>query len=256
MNLRIGKLVCLTLVALCLGRSTLAAEVEAQTNAGPSKGFWGSWIANRLSIGGDWTHFSLDDTRRYSANGLDNYNITGNFLGSLWGLDAKQHGWPSPFLEYRVFRAFGLGAAYDERRAMTLDWADDTKTVTVGDGDVELRGLQVYAFGQLSNRTRLVPYANVGHAHYWSHFFTLPSWSQGIPGHVIEVDATGGWFFSLGTRVKLVHGAALNTFYRRLFVDDVPVRAYADIINRPDHHRDGHFPMSGNTLGLGLTWAF
>ncbi len=46
-------------------------------------------VAGRLSVGVRGSLVRLEDTRRYGPGGLDNANLGTNFLGSLWGLDAR-----------------------------------------------------------------------------------------------------------------------------------------------------------------------
>jgi opacity protein-like surface antigen len=237
-------------IMLLGARTGVAAEVTGAADEKP--GFFGRWIVNRLTIGARITQFWLEDTRRSDANGFDNLNLTGNFLGSLWGLDARQHYFPNPFVEYRVISAFGVGVAYDQARAKTLDWGNAQQTITAGDGDVEIRGLQFYGFGRYRNRTRLTPYASVGFARYWSHFLVSPDWA--LPGRRFEVDDTSGWFFSGGCSVALVRHLGLEALYRHSQVEAVSGRAYFNY-NR-NRHRGGAFPMRNDLFGAGLSYAF
>ncbi|HXB57526.1 MAG TPA: hypothetical protein VN461_22380 [Vicinamibacteria bacterium] len=235
-------------VILLGARAGVAAEETAAADGQP--GFFGRWVANRLTTGARVTHFWLQDTRRSDANGYDNLNQTGNFLGSLWGLDAQQHYFPNPFVEYRIISAFGAGIAYDQARAKTLDWGDVQHTITAGDGDVEIRGLQFYVFGRFRNRTRVTPYANLGFGRYWSRFFVSPGWA--LPGRRFEVDDTRGWVFSGGCSVALVRHLGLETLYHHSQLEAVTGRAY---FNR-NHHRSGAFPMQNDVLSAGLLYGF
>ncbi len=227
------------------------ASEEAAATPGGRSGFLGRFVADHLSIGVHMTHFWLQDTRRADAQGYDNENLTGNFLGSLWGLDAKQHYFPNPFLEYRVVSSFGVGIAYDQSRAKTLDWGNNEgKVTTFGDGDVEIRGLQYYIFGRYRNRTRLTPFASLGLARYWSRFDVSPLWL--LPGRRFVVDNTQGWLVAGGCNVALGRHVGLDAFYRHLQVADVSARAYL----RANHYRGGAFPMRHHLLGAGLSYAF
>jgi opacity protein-like surface antigen len=214
-------------------------------------GFFARFVRTHLTIGARVSRFWLEDTRRSSANGYDNLNQAGNFLGSLWGLDAQQHYFPNPFMEYRVTSGFGAGIAYDQARAKTLDWTDNTaRLATAGDGDVEIRGLQYYVFGRYRNRTRFTPYANVGIARYRSRFFVSPDWL--IPGRHFEVDDTKGWFVSGGCNVALSRHLGLDALYRHSQLDAVIGRAFFN----PRRHRSGAFPMRNDLIGAGLFYAF
>jgi hypothetical protein len=263
--LRVGPgrgilLACLTVIAAS-ATTPIEGSVDRSVRAGVSAdpvpalhrqtGFVGRWVANHLLIGASLTHFWLEDTRRATDHGYDNENLTGNFLGSLWGLDAQQHYFPDPSLEYRIISSFGVGFAYDQARAKTLDWGNiDTRVTTVGDGDVEIRGLQFYLFGRYPNRTRLTPYANVGLARYWSRFLVSPLWAA--PGRHLDVDSTRGWFLSSGFKLALGRHLGLDAFYRHSRVGAVSGRAYFHGI----HHRSGAFPMRNNRLGAGVFYAF
>ncbi len=251
--MRVGAVAAACALSVCLGG---AVRGEA-ASPGAEASFFDRWIRTRLTIGADWTHLSLDDTRRLGADGPDNKNTRGNYLGSLWGLDARQHVFPDPFVEYRVVSSVGVGASFDQRRARTLDWGDNVQRVAVfGDGDVEVRGVQAYAFGRYRIRMRVTPYGRIGIARYRSRFLVLPSWTGGDPGRVIQVDDTSGWFFAVGSEVAVGHHAALDAFYRRSLVRDVATRDYNDIIHRPQQHRSGAFPMHGHELGVGVAYTF
>jgi hypothetical protein len=225
----------------------------ADTSAKPSgdPGFYQKFVANRLTLGVRSSWFHLEDTRRYAADGsLDNGNLQGNFLGSLWGLDAQQRPIPFPFLEYRVVSALGAGVAYDQARAKTLDWADETQTATAGDGDVEIRGVQAYVFGRAPRWGRLTPYGQLGLSRYASSFYALPGWA--IPGRHFEVDGTHGWFAAVGGHLSLGRHLGMDLQLRHSQTQDVSARAYF-LGNR---HRSGAFPMRCDSLGAGVFYAF
>jgi opacity protein-like surface antigen len=245
-----GVRVALAAVAV-MGLSLAASAAEdAPAAAVKGPGFLRRWVAGRLSIGARVTGFRLRDTRRSGENGLDNGNLAGNFLGSLWGLDARQRYLPNPYLEYRIASSFGVGLAYDQARARTLDWADEEHTLTAGDGDVQIRGLQAHVFARYRNRSRLTPYANLGMAWYRSRFFESPAWSA--PGRHFEVDGTDGWFAAVGCRVALARHVGLDAMYRHSHVGDVAARAYL----RANRFRGGAFPMRSHVLGVGAAYDF
>ena len=112
-----------SVVASLLTLVSVVAEVRAAP-ADSGSGSGGGWISTRLSVGARFTYYWLEETRRSGENGYDNGNLSGNFLGSLWGLDAQQHYFPNPYFEYRVSSGFGIGAMYDQLRVKTLDWAN------------------------------------------------------------------------------------------------------------------------------------
>ncbi len=236
-------------LALAVSQSVSASAEEKPAESHRSS-LVERWIEGRLSIGLRASHFWLEDSRRSDAQGYDNGNLSGNFLGSLWGLDPEQRYLPSPFLEYRVVSSFGVGTAYDRARVRTLDWGNDAHTVTAGDGDFDIRGLQVYAFGRYSGWTRVTPYAQLGFAQYWSRFFVSPGWAA--PGRRFVVDGTEGWLATAGVRLALGRHAGVDLQYRHLDVADVAGRAYL----RNNHYRAGGFPVRSDWLGVGLAYAF
>ena len=241
---------CTRCSLIVLLASAAASAEEAPTAAESHPGFGERWIATRLSIGARFSYFWLEDTRRSGENGYENSNLEGNFLGSLWGLDAQQHYFPSPYLEYRVASGFGLGVTYDEQRARTLDWANEDHSATAGDGDVEIRGVGVYVTARHRNRTRFEPYANLGFAWYHSHFYESPGWSA--PGRRFVVEDTDGWFVAAGCRVSLGQHVAIDAMYRYSNVGDVVARAY--LVG--NHYRGGAFPMRSDLVGLGAAYTF
>jgi hypothetical protein len=230
------------------GGAASMAAADPDTCEG-SSGFCGGWLRGHVSIGGRVTRFSLADRRRVTDHGYDNANVKGNYLGSLWGLDAVQHYFPNPFVEYGVVSSLGVGLAYDQARARTLDWTNAEQVTTAGDGDVEIRGLQLYAFLRWPKRARLRPRADLGLARYWSRFFPN-QW--GSAGRHFVVDDTRGSFFALGCDAALGRHLGLDTMYRHSMVSDVKARAYFDAT----HHRSGAFPMRSDLLGVGVFYAF
>jgi len=231
----------------------LQASAAASAEGSPAEsrpGFGERWIATRLSVGARFSYFWLQDTRRAGENGYENSNLEGNFLGSLWGLDAEQHAFPSPYLEYRVASGFGLGVTYDQQRAKTLDWANEDHSATAGDGDVEIRGVGVDVTARYRNHTRFEPYANLGFAWYHSHFYESPGWSA--PGRRFVVEDTHGWFVAAGCRVSVGKHVAIDGMYRYSDVADVVARAY--LVG--NHYRGGASPMRSDLLGLGVAYTF
>jgi opacity protein-like surface antigen len=239
----------LVLAALVLlaGRGG-AEDVDSGTGARP--GFLRRSVQGRLTVGLRGTHSWLVENRRAGENGYDNSNKKGNFLGSLWGLDAQQQYVPLPLVEYRVVGAFGAGAAYDQVKIKTLDWANPERTVTAGDGDLEIRGVQAYAFGRYANRTRATPYVQVGFAHYWSRFLESPGWAA--PGRYFEVDDTQGWFVTAGVRFAVGKGLAVDACYQRRQLGDIKAAAHL-----PGGGRiKGVFPVRSNVVAVGVVYGF
>ncbi len=163
----------------------------------------------------------------------------------------KQRYIPSPFLEYRIVSAFGVGAAYDQVRIKTLDWGNAEHTMTAGDGDLQIRGGQVFAFGRFANRTRVTPYARVGFAYYWSQFFESGGWAA--PGRDFEVSDTRGWIVEAGVRVALWKGLTLDGSYQHLQLSDVKATARFQSAGRG---AKGEFPVRSDVVALGLAYGF
>ena len=236
--------------SLLLVLSWPARADEPVPSPEPASSFGHRWISTRLVVGARFTYYWLEDSRRAGENGYDNGNLEGNFLGSLWGLDAQQHYFPNPYLEYRVVSGVGIGATYDQLRAKTLDWADDTQTATAGDGDLEIRGVGVYLVGRYRNRTRFEPYGTLGFAWYQSHFDVSPGWAA--PGRRFEVEDTDGWFISAGCKMSVAKHVGVDVTFRHSHVADVAARAYF----RPNRYREGAFPMRYDALAIGVLYAF
>jgi opacity protein-like surface antigen len=234
--------------ALLLAGRSGAEDVDA--GAGAKQRFVARSVGGRLTLGVRFTHTWLVEDRRAGPNGYDNSNKRGNFLGSLWGLDAQQQYVPLPLVEYRVVRTFGVGVAYDQVRIKTLDWANPEHTMTAGDGDLEIRGVQTWAFGRWANRTRATPYLQVGFAHYWSRFLESPGWAA--PGRYFEVESTQGWILTAGVRFAVGKGFALDGFYQRRQLDDVQAAAHLTGGGRIK----GVFPVRSNVVAVGVVYGF
>jgi len=192
---------------------------------------------DRVTVGMRVERSWLTDSRRGDKD---------HFLGSLWGLDSSQSYLPSPFLEVRITGPVGMGLAYGQARVRTLDWADSSHTVAAGDGDLQLRGGEVYAFARARNRSRVTPYARVGYARYWSDFVELPGW----PGH-FETGTTRGWTAGAGVRVALWKGCGLDVLYEHRSLG--PVAAVA--MGSNGVRTDGAFPVRSNALSLGVVYS-
>lgn len=236
--------------SLLLAASAVARGDQAGQSPAPASGFVQKWISTRLVVGARFTYYWLEDSRRAGENGYDNGNLEGNFLGSLWGLDAQQHIFPNPYLEYRVVSGLGLGVAYDELRVKTLDWANEEQVATAGDGDLEIRGVGVYLVGRYRNRTRFEPYGSAGFAWYRSHFDVSPGWAA--PGRRFEVEDTDGWFVTAGVKMSLARHFGVDVMFRHSHLGDVGARAYL----RPNRYREGAFPMRYDALAVGALYAF
>ncbi len=237
-------------IAAALMAVSAPAPADDPPVAGERPSFGQRWIATRLSIGARFTYFWLEDTRRAGESGYDNGNLSGNFLGSLWGLDAQQHYFPNPYLEYRVVSAFGIGVTYDQVRAKTLDWANEEQSITAGDGDLELRGVGVYLVARYRNRSHFEPYANAGFAWYQSEFFVSPGWAA--PGRRFVVEDTDGWFVAGGCKIAVGKHLGIDAMFRHSHVGDVAARAYLG----GKRYRGGAFPMRYDALALGIAYVF
>jgi opacity protein-like surface antigen len=241
---------CILGAALLLAAPATASDEVGSSSPAPASGFGQKWISTRLAVGARFTYYRLEDSRRAGENGYDNGNTEGNFLGSLWGLDAQQHYFPNPYVEYRVVSGVGVGVTYDELRARTLDWAGEEQTATAGDGDLEIRGVGVYLLGRYRNRTRFEPYGTLGFAWYRSHFDVSPGWAA--PGRRFEVEDTDGWFVTAGCKMSVARHFAVDVMFRHSHVGAVAARAYF----RPNRFREGAFPMRYDALAIGALYAF
>jgi opacity protein-like surface antigen len=242
-------LAAVALASLLLSEGRGGAE-EVDAGAGAQQGFLARCVGGRLTLGVRVSHSWLVEDRRAGPNGYDNSNKQGNFLGSLWGLDAQQQYLPLPLVEYRVVKTFGVGVAYDEMKIKTLDWANPEHTATAGDGDLEVRGVQAYAFGRYANRTRFTPYLHLGFAHYWSRFLESPGWAA--PGRYFEVDDSQGWFVTAGVRFAVGKGLALDGCYQRRQLGDVQAAAHLVGGGRIK----GVFPVRSNVFAVGVVYGF
>ncbi len=246
-----GRAVLLGTALWLIMVSTGARAEESGGSPETHEGFLARSVEGRLAIGVRASHAWLEDDRRSDALGYDNANRQGNFLGSLWGLDPKQSYVPLPFLEYRVWSVLGVGVAYDQLRIRTLDWGDEARTWTAGDGDLRLRGAQAFVSARFSNRTRFTPYARAGFAYYWCRFLESPGWAA--PGRHFEVEDTRGWLAGAGLRVRLWKGIALDGSYEHRQLREV--QAVVRFSNGGKGTK-GAFPTRNDVAALGLDYVF
>lgn len=237
------------IVVAIISPSASAETADATTRG--SAGLVRRATDGRLSLGLRWSRLWLDDSRRYGPDGLDNRSGNAvNFLGSIWGLDPVRRSLPSPYVEYRVWSVLGVGAGFDEARVRTLDWADNEKTTTAGDGDLRLRGVQVYAFAAVPNRTRFTPQARVGYGRYGAAFFESPGWS--MPGRDFEVQDTKGWLLGASLRCRVFRQVSVEAAYDRLDLADVQAKARLG----GGAHKKGVFPVRSDVLRAGMSYGF
>jgi hypothetical protein len=231
--------------AVLLGCSGAGWAEDEETARSADSGFHGRFIGGRLFMGLRMSRWRLEDSRRYVDARLDNNNRRANFLGSLWGLDALPGFVPTPFVECRVVSVVGAGVAYDQVRVRTLDWANPEHSATAGDGDLRIRGVQVYAFGSLPNRTRVTPLVRVGFSRYSAAFFETGGWA--LPGRFFEVEDTQGWFVDATLRVSLGWRLSAEASYEHLWLRDVAARAGSTA---------GAFPVRSDVVRVGLAYGF
>jgi len=213
-----------------------------------------SWWTDKLFIGARVYHFELSDTRRSQNNKYSNNNIAGNFIGSVWGLDEEQDYFPRLYVEWAFSPYLHLGLTYDHVRAATVDWANDEKSATSTDGDVEVWGPLLYAAGRLPNDTIFTPFLELGWAEYFASFDVNPAWAAVGPGYRFEVDDTSGYFFGLGVDVEFADNWSVNLYWRQMSGADVRARAYFTPTSRIG--RKGSFPMDYDIVALGIQHGF
>lgn len=235
--------------AALLWAAVLSATMASAEEVRPPAAYH-DWLLRRLAVGLRVDLFRLEESRRSGSNGYDNANLGVNFLGSLWGLDARQSYVPSPFAELRLVRGLAVGVAYDAQRAKTLDWADEDKVRTAGDGDVEIRGIQAWGSWRVRLGRRWTAHAAAGYAHYWSRFLVSPGWAA--PGRSFVVEGTDGWVAGLGCRFSLGRHLGVDGDLRHLQVGDVAARAYFGT----KRFRSGAFPMRSDSVSVGLVYGF
>ncbi len=228
-----------------LGSADASAEATAETPSSRHD----SWSA-RLTVGVRLSHVWLEDSRRCGAEGCDNSDQQIHFLGSLWGLDPLGQKVPYPFVEYRVVSVFGAGAAYDRVRIKTLDWGNAEQTMTAGDGDLVVRGGQLYAFASIPRPTRVAPYLRAGYGYYWSDFVETPDWARS--GNYFEVENTHGFVVAAGLRIAAWRGMGLDLSYEHLALSEI--KAKARFVS--GGAKRGAFPPAQNALRVGVAYRF
>ena len=232
--------------------ATWAATAAAETNV-DAQGT--AVLRDHLEIGARIVRFDLKDTEREASSGRpSNFNLEGNFIGSLWGLEEIQDYVPRLYAQYAFIPDLGIGITYDHLGAKTLDWGDLYATSIVGDGDLEIWGPLVYLFMRYSNSTPVRPYAELGAAYYFASFDETAEWATTAPGYRFEVDDTLGFYLACGLDVALHESWHVDLYMRYLYGAEVDARAYFKPGATPG--RTGSFPLDYIMAGAGLAHSF
>ena len=229
-----------------------AATATAETND-DARGT--AALRDHLEIGARIVRFDLKDTQRDARSGRpSNFNVEGNFIGSLWGLEEIQDYVPRLYAQYAFIPDLGIGITYDHLGAKTLDWGDLYASTIEGDGDLEVWGPMVYLFMRYSNSTPVRPYAELGGAYYFAQFHESAEWIGGNPGYRFEVDDAFGVYLACGVDVALQESWHMDVYLRYLYGAEVDARAYFKPGAKAG--RTGSFPLDYIMAGAGLAHSF
>ncbi len=213
-----------------------------------------TWIEGRVMLGARMHHFELQDRRRRIRGRLENTNIRGNFVGSVWGLDEIQHYTPRLYLIALPIPYVGAGLTYDQISARTVDWGDEEKSFRASDGDLETWGPTFFIQARWPNATRLTPFAEWGRTKYFADFQEDPDWAAVAPGYRFEVDDTYGTMHALGCEYAITPNWSVHAYWRRLRGASVAARAY--FTPGPRVGRAGAFPIEYDMYALGTAYHF
>ena len=239
--------VAVTIAAGLAGTATGATVAEPQ-------GFFEQFVRNRLEIGARINSFELKDDRRSDASGYDNWNLSENFIGSIWGLDDEQSYWPRLYVQYMIVPYFGVGLTYDSITASTVDWGNEEQTRKSSDGDVCISGPLFYLVGCFPNESRFRPFLELGYAVYSADFDENSAWASVAPGYRFGVDDTDGWFWGIGCNIRVYENWNVDLYYRQMRDNVVDARAYFNPGPRPG--RVGEFPLEYDMFSIGASYRF
>ena len=96
----------------------------------------------------------------------------------------------------------------------------------------------------------MTPQLRAGWGHYWSAFYEAPGWA--LPGRWFEVQDTSGWFGAVGVTVAVWVHVGAEVCFEHLDLSDVQAKAHL----LAGGHKNGAFPVSSNTLRLGVSYRF
>ena len=213
-----------------------------------------TWMEGRLIIGARIHHFELKDTRRRVRGRLENTNIRGNFVGSVWGLDEIQHYVPRLYVLLLAVPYVGAGVTFDQVSAETVDWGDEEKSFRATDGDLETWGPTFFVQARWPNASRFTPFAEWGRTKYFADFKEDPDWAAVAPGYRFEVDDTYGTMHALGCEYAITPNWSVHAYWRRLRGASVAARAY--FTPGPRVGRAGAFPIEYDMYALGTSYHF
>ena len=211
-------------------------------------------MADHVDVGTRFTYFVLADRSRGANN---------HFYGSIDKLDAVQNYWPLKlFVDYKVTPYWGFELTWDQIQAKTI-----TKRDGHTDGNINLDGPLLSAFGRYPNDTAFTPYAGAGVAYffasfeedyYWVHALNRqtgfynngPDWNQNI-----AMDNTFGWFGYGGVSIALQERLSADLYVRYTHVE-VDGTHYNLMGRDVTDATSMTFPMSNTAFGLGVRYSF
>jgi hypothetical protein len=172
-----------------------------------------------------------------------------SFIGSIYKLDADQEYLPlRPFVQATLpagaFR-LGLGASYDQLSVATRDDGG-------GDGDVEMKGLLLYAVASCPNASAFTPFAELGAALYDNSFDPIPSWSEGGL-RTFRLDDSAAPYIALGCDARLDDRWAIQLYARYADVDVDGVYVFQGDSRPPESFT---FTLEHLAFGVGLQCSF
>ncbi len=205
-------------------------------------------------VGTRYTQYTLQDSKRGKPR-------DGSFFGTITEITEDQDDEPNKvFIQYRLFRSpVWIGASYDHVIAVTMDDSDGDGVPDTGGGDgyEELTGYILYLQAAWDNKTRLVPYAQVGKGYYEAEF--VPNaWGAGGQRWVESDSHVSGVELGGGLNIQLYKGLSADLFAKYMKIDDIEGEWYYGGNNEQDGKRGGAYimTMSYVAYGLGLNYRF
>jgi outer membrane protein W len=222
--------------------------------------FADSFFEGRFLLGTRMTRFWLTD---------DSAPTNQAFLGAINQLDDEQDLAPTKIcLDVLLGSYVALELTWDRVEATVRNYNNGFT-----DGTVEMSGPVLTVMGRYPNRTLFVPYAGLGLALFRSSFDEEPYWHYGYASPAsyraagspttplggkersLTVDDDTGLVFTAGCRAYITEHWAADLLLRHVELDP-SARFRSTVYGTPASQDDGHFPLSHNLLGLGMSYRF
>ncbi len=229
-----------------------AQELAVNTDEASESSFYTKFIKDRVQIGTRSAHRILtDDDSGHKGGGYG----SGTFLGTIYGLDAKQNYFPRQLYgRFFINDIFGVEIGYDQYKAKSL-----TRNPPYTDGDLEVSGITLSLIGFYRNTSKFTPYLGLGLGFFSSNFSEIANWRSsynGLRQRRMITDDVNATIVSLGVLWEFTERWNLDLSAKYIGNADIDAVFKGYTYGILDTVQPGHFPMDSYALQIGVSYTF